>query len=50
MTKDTVKSVEDLEKLFIVETKEKLPVRELVIAYNDRVPITKAATEFLKYF
>ena len=40
----------DLEKLFIVETKEKLPVRELVIAYNDRVPITKAATEFLKYF
>ena len=33
-----------------VETKEKLPVRELVIAYNDRVPITKAATEFLKYF
>ena len=40
----------DLEKLFIVETKEKLPVRALVIAYNDRVPITKAATEFLKYF
>ena len=40
----------DLEKLFIVETKEKLPVRELVIAYNDRVPITKAATEFLNYF
>ena len=40
----------DLEKLFIVETKEKLPVRELFIAYNDRVPITKAATEFLKYF
>lgn len=40
----------DLEKLFIVETKEKLPVRELVIAYNDRVPISKAATEFLKYF
>lgn len=36
--------------LFIVETKEVLPSRELVIAYNERIPITRAAQEFLNYF
>lgn len=36
--------------LFIVETKEVLPKRELVIAYNERIPITRAAQEFLNYF
>lgn len=38
------------EDMFVVETEEELPDRELVIAYNEQVPITKAAEEFLKYF
>ena len=36
--------------LFIVDTKEKLPERELVIAYNNHIPVSKAAQEFLNYF
>ena len=36
----------DSDSLFIVETKEVLPERELVIAYNEKVPISKAAQEF----
>ncbi|SHK06935.1 LysR family transcriptional regulator [Hespellia stercorisuis] len=36
--------------LFIVETKEELPHRELVIAYNERLPISGAMKEFLGYF
>lgn len=36
--------------LFIVETMEELPKRELVIAYNEQIPLSKAAREFLEYF
>lgn len=36
--------------IFVVETKEKLPERELVIAYNEQMPLTRAAEEFLNYF
>lgn len=36
--------------LFIVETQEELPDRELVIAYNEQIPLTKASEEFLSYF
>lgn len=36
--------------LFLVETVEELPSRELAIVYNNRVPISKATLEFLKYF
>lgn len=36
--------------LFIVETKDKLPPRELVLAYNEHLPISKAAEAFLKLF
>lgn len=36
--------------LFIVETMEELPPRELVIAYNEQIPLSKAAREFLGYF
>ena len=36
--------------LFIVETKESLPDRELVIAYNEYLPVSKAADTFLDYF
>lgn len=38
------------EDLFVVETKEHLPERQLVIAYNSRVPVSRAAREFLNYF
>lgn len=36
--------------LFIVETEEQLPERELVLAYNEHIPMTKAIEAFLKYF
>lgn len=38
------------ENLFIVETKETLPSRDLVIAYNSHIPVPKAAQQFLNYF
>lgn len=38
------------EDLFIVKTQEELPERELVIAYNEQIPLTTAAREFLNYF
>lgn len=38
------------DNLFIVETKETLPERELAIAYNSRLPVSKSAQEFLDYF
>ena len=40
----------DADSLFIVETKESLPERELVIAHNEKVPVSKSAQEFLSYF
>ncbi|MBC5688309.1 LysR family transcriptional regulator [Mediterraneibacter sp. NSJ-55] len=40
----------NMSELFIVETKEELPGRELVIAYNEQIPLSKAAREFLSYF
>lgn len=36
--------------LFVVEMKEKLPKRELAIAYNSRLPVSRATKEFLSYF
>ena len=41
------KSTEDL---FVVQTQESLPQRELVLAYTEHVPMTKAIEEFLNYF
>ena len=38
------------EDLFLVETEEELPSRELAIVYNNRLPVTKSTLEFLKYF
>ena len=40
----------DSDSLFIVETKESLPERELVIAHNEKVPVSKAAQEFYLIF
>ncbi|MBU3841180.1 MAG: LysR family transcriptional regulator [Candidatus Ruminococcus intestinipullorum] len=41
---------EQSKDLFIVETQEKLPSRELVIAYNEQILTSKAAKEFLNLF
>lgn len=38
------------EDLFIVETKEQLPCRELVVACNGQIPVSKAAQAFMDYF
>ena len=39
-----------MDDMFIVQTEEELPTRELVIAYNEQIPLTKASEEFLNYF
>ena len=41
---------EKTEELFLVRTEETLPERQLVIAYNNHVPIPKAVAEFMSYF
>lgn len=41
---------DEMKDLFIVKTEEDLPTRELVIAYNEQIPLTKASEEFLNYF
>lgn len=41
---------EDSKELFKVDTEEELPVRQLVIAYNNHVPVSKAVQEFMNYF
>lgn len=38
------------DELFKLNIKEELPTRQLVIAYNDQLPLTQTATEFVKYF
>ena len=40
----------DSEGLFIVETEDELPERQLLIAYNDRIPLSKSIQAFLEYF
>ncbi len=41
---------ESSDDLFIVGTKNTLPEREIVAAYNTHIPIPKATMEFLNYF
>ena len=36
--------------LFFLDTEEDLPERNLAIVYNDQVPLSKVAQEFLNYF
>ena len=36
--------------IFKLKTKEDLPERELAIAYNEHVPLSRASMEFLSYF
>ena len=36
--------------IYVLDTKEDLPQRELVLAYNDHLPLSRAAQEFLSYF
>lgn len=38
------------EELFVLKTKEELPYRELALAYNDQLPLSRASLEFLSYF
>jgi len=40
----------DSEDVFILRTKEELPERELAIAYNEHLPLSRASMEFLSYF
>lgn len=41
---------DNMNGLFEVTTKETLPKRELVIAYNEQIPLSKASQEFLRFF
>lgn len=41
---------DSLDDLFVLETKEELPARELAVAYNEHLPLTRASAEFLSYF
>ena len=41
---------DDSDELFIVETRESLPQRELAVVYNDKLPVSPDVTEFLNYF
>lgn len=36
--------------IFILNTKEELPKRDLVVAYNEHLPLSRASMEFLSYF
>lgn len=40
----------DSEDVFILHTKEELAERELAIAYNEHLPLSRASMEFLSYF
>ena len=40
----------DEKDLFVLKTEEELPERELAIAYNEHLPMSRAAMEFLSYF
>ena len=42
--------VPESEDVFILHTKEELPERELAIAYNEHLPLSRASMEFLSYF
>lgn len=41
---------EQSDSLFLLKTKEELPFRELAVAYNDQLPLSRASMEFLSYF
>ncbi len=42
--------IPDSEDVFSLQTKEELPERELAIAYNEHLPLSRASMEFLSYF
>ena len=41
---------EQSDDLFLLRTKEELPCRELAVAYNEQLPMSRASMEFLSYF
>lgn len=40
----------DADDIFVINTKEEMPERELAIAYNEHLPLSRASMEFLSYF
>lgn len=38
------------DQLFVLNIKEELPPRQLVIGYNEHLPVTRAAKEFISFF
>lgn len=41
---------ENQDEIFVLDIDEKMPERSLVIAYNEQIPLSKAAQEFMNYF
>ncbi|MCI7182453.1 MAG: LysR family transcriptional regulator [Schaedlerella sp.] len=39
-----------MKDLFIVSTRDELPERELILAYNEQIPMTKTVQNFLDFF
>lgn len=37
-------------ELFVVETEEELPLRQLALAYNSNLPVSRVTQEFMNYF
>ncbi len=40
----------DTDGIYVLETKETLPERELAVVYNEHLPLSHASREFLSYF
>lgn len=43
-------SPEKDDSIFTLNIREELPERELAVAYNEHLPLSRAASEFLSYF
>lgn len=41
---------DETEGIYVLDTEEELPQRELALAYNEHLPLSRAAQEFLSYF
>ena len=41
---------ENQDEIFVLDIDEEMPERSLVIAYNEQIPLSKAAQEFMNYF
>lgn len=41
---------ENQDEIFVLDIDQEMPERSLVIAYNEQIPLSKAAQEFMNYF